>query len=100
MLPHRGKLRRNRMCVFHLIASDLQQALLRSVSNCDQTLEPLNERILILNERRVRVVNRSEEDYVDSFKAFETIGALPHSPLESGSYVVQIQRAVRCCSTG
>jgi hypothetical protein len=88
------------MRVFNVIASDLEQALLRSVSNCDQTLESLNERILILNERSVRVVNRSEEDYVDSFTAFEKIGALPHSPLESGSYVVQIQRTVRCCSTG
>jgi hypothetical protein len=59
------------------------------VSNCDQTLETLNERISILNERSVRVVNRSEEDYVDSFKAFEKIDALPHSQLESGSYVAQ-----------
>src|ERR1700680_5327941 len=54
------------------------------VSNCDQTLETQNERILILNERSVRVVNRSEEDYVDSFKALEKIGALPHYQLESG----------------
>ena len=52
-------------------------------------LETLNERILILNERSVGVVNRSAEDYVDSFKAFEKIGALPHSQLESGSYVAQ-----------
>jgi hypothetical protein len=59
------------------------------VSNCDQTLETLNERILILNERSVGVVNRSEEDYVDPFKAFEKIGALSHSQLESGSYVAQ-----------
>jgi len=52
-------------------------------------LETLNERILIVKKRSVLVVYCGEENYVDSFKAFETIGALPYSPLESGSYVAQ-----------
>ena len=58
-------------------------------------LETLNERILIVKKRSVLVVHRGEENYVDSFKAFETIGALPHSPLESGSYVAQPGAAAR-----
>jgi hypothetical protein len=52
-------------------------------------LETLDERILILNERSVCVVHRSEEDYVDSFKALENVGAFPHAQLESGSYAAQ-----------
>jgi hypothetical protein len=67
------------------------------MSNCDQTLETLNERILILNERSDRVVNCSGEDHVDSFKAFEKIGALSHSQLESGWYVAQPRCRTRVC---
>jgi hypothetical protein len=90
ILQHRGKLGRNRMRVFHIIAQAIwNRPSSGQVSNCAQTLETLNERILILNERSVGVVNRSEEDYVDPFKAFEKIGALSRSQLESGSYVAQ-----------
>ena len=88
MLQHRGKLRRNHMRVFNIIAKRSGTGR-PQVSNYDQTVETLNERIFIVKKRSVLVAHRSEKDYVDSFKAFETMGALPHSELESGSYVGQ-----------